>query len=216
MYCNKIKKNCPKFKIGTCKVIDCDYAFHNKCYKNMLCDNYECNFGHGVTVEKRKLIISLYNKMDKYIINESAKCKFAINCFNVNCTLNHYLKYDDRKILNQIINAKTYEEAEKIYNNNKDEKLSACSTVFNSPEKLTSESNPVPLMLPSFFSNSLNDVFSPIESPTQSPILVPKKQPNLDSNKIKDFYINKIKVFENKIKKYKKILEDIDDADFSI
>jgi hypothetical protein len=59
-------------------------------------------------------------------------------------------------------------------------------------------------------------VFSPIESPTQSPILVPKKQPNLDSNKIKDFYINKIKVFENKIKKYKKILEDIDDADFSI
>merc|ERR1711966_130205 len=104
----------------------------------------------GVTVEKRKLIISLYNKMDKYI------------------------KYDDRKMLNQIINAKTYEEAEKIYNNNKDEKLSACSTVFNSPEKLTSESNPVPLMLPSFFSNSLNDVFSPIESPTQSPILVPK------------------------------------------
>ena len=139
----------------------------------MLCDNYECIFGHGVTIEKRKLIISLYNKMDKYIINESAKCKFAINCFNVNCTLNHYLKYDDRKILNQIINAKTYEEAEEIYN--KDTKLSACSTVFNSPEKLTTESNPVPLMLPSFFSNSLNDIFSPIESPTLSPILVVSK-----------------------------------------
>ena len=24
----------------------------------MLCDNYECNFGHAVSVEKRKLIVN--------------------------------------------------------------------------------------------------------------------------------------------------------------
>lgn len=102
MHNNTINEYCPNFMIGACKIVDCLYKFHNKCFKNLLCDNINCKYGHGVSYSKRIIIINTLKHLKKNeIIN---KCKFKINCLKVGCSLDHYIDYDDRCKINKLIN----------------------------------------------------------------------------------------------------------------
>jgi len=105
---NRFAKNCPKFAIGCCKKDDsnpCPYYYHKTCDKNYLCDDPNCKYGHGISVNKREIIY--YIEQDKYredyfSANAVDKCKMSMNCINKDCNLEHRYDYEDRKFIYMI------------------------------------------------------------------------------------------------------------------
>ena len=46
---------CPHFSEGNCKNSKCKYIYHIKCNYNISCFNFECQYGHSVSSNLRKL-----------------------------------------------------------------------------------------------------------------------------------------------------------------
>ena len=85
-YCDEYNRNCPLFIIGCCKKDDknpCMYRYHKVCNNNFLCDNPKCEYGHGISINKREIIYNINRfkaKNSYYASYKEYRCKMSMNC----------------------------------------------------------------------------------------------------------------------------------------
>lgn len=146
---NKYAKNCPKFAIGCCKKDSsnpCPYYYHKTCKYNYLCDDPECKYGHGISVDKREIIyyIDEIKYREAYFnANAEDKCDMPMNCIKKDCNLEHRYNYEDREFIYMIAdNTMTDDIAwDKYYSKYNDEKLRSSTTLSNNTTVCPSETS---------------------------------------------------------------------------
>ncbi len=227
----KIEENCPYFAIGCCKKDDsnpCPYRYHTTCKYNYLCNNPECKYGHGISVEKREIIYYIDEEKcrdDYFSANVVDKCKMSMNCVNKDCKLEHRYDYEDRKFIYMIadntMNDKTaWDEYYSKY----------CNEKSRSDTSLSNSSTICPVCPSTTISpNSSMNCFSSPKPLTNSyaSVLKNKKEENIEitddtvkilddldelNKTIREIDINKVykNDIELKIKKLKEELEQVE------
>ena len=110
---------CPDFKIGKCnKDLNCKYFKHIVCKENYTCRDLDCELGHGISIIKRLIICNIcddYYNEDFYNSNKE-HCKYSCNCFIKGCNKIHIINYNNRLIINEIINIEDDDKATNLYN----------------------------------------------------------------------------------------------------
>lgn len=112
---------CKYFNIGNCnghKNNKCKYKYHIKCNLNWLCDDKDCIYGHGFSIEKRHLVIDIVNINNKKEKCDQSpnKCAFPLGCERYECKLEHYLSSKERRFLREKIINKDVSNIEAIEN----------------------------------------------------------------------------------------------------
>jgi hypothetical protein len=144
---NKFHTNCPHFNVGNCKSFKtCKYKYHKKCGANFLCDNEDCELGHGISYMKRVIIVNIYDKKYFGYICEDNACKMPMNCINKHCEYEHPIDYADRSFIYNIINPTITDENawsnyEKKYNS-----YSPASTTMSSSSTVPATCSPCPVV----------------------------------------------------------------------
>ena len=112
-----INKYCPYFSEGNCKSSYCKYNYHFKCKYNINCFNFECQYGHSVSCNLRKLFKKIVDEnTNPQYENSKNKCYYAINCFNTNCMKDHMITTDVMMFINHILKQNIcYEDALIMY-----------------------------------------------------------------------------------------------------
>lgn len=113
-----IYSNCPYFKIGCCIKEKCKYRYHIICKNNYTCSNYECPYGHGISILKRKILLKLYEKLYDLNFNENNSCINPLKCINNKCNLSHHFAFKEREFLFKLFNEKNNLNAKELYENN--------------------------------------------------------------------------------------------------
>ena len=129
---NLINENCPYFKIGSCIKKKCRYKYHIICKNNYTCFNFDCEYGHGISILKRKILSKLYEKLYDFNFNEENSCIYTLKCINQKCKLSHHFFFKEReflfKLFNENNNLKCKELYENYYSYNLDKKYYNSST----------------------------------------------------------------------------------------
>jgi|TARA_B100000497_G_C7673659_1_gene406678 hypothetical protein len=136
---NKFAKNCPKFANGCCKKDasnPCPYYYHKTCKYNYLCDDPECKYGHGISVDKREIIyyIDEIKYREAYFdANAEDKCDMPMNCIKKDCNLEHRYNREDREFIymiadNTMTNDVAWDKYYSKYNNEKSRSNTALSS----------------------------------------------------------------------------------------
>jgi hypothetical protein len=107
---------CPFFVEGSCSNA-CKYKYHIRCNANLTCFNSNCQYGHTISFNFRKLFKQIVNEnLNTEYENSKNKCFFSINCLNSNCHNVHMLNKDSMIIINHILKEKiSYEDSLRIY-----------------------------------------------------------------------------------------------------
>ena len=210
-----IYENCPYFKIGSCIKNNCKYKYHIICKENYTCFNFDCEYGHGISIFKRKILSKLYEKLYDFNFNQEKSCVYPFKCINQKCKLSHHFFFKEReflfKLFNENNNLKCKELYENYYSYNLDKKYNNISTSnksinnsmnINSNDSLSNDSL-------SNDSSSNNDIeFTDIE--TELNLLVDND--NLDNLLLNiNNIINNKKHIQNEIFKLIKINKEYDE-----
>ena len=135
---SKINSNCPNYKLGICKDIkNCSYSFHKTCFNNFACDNFDCKYGHGVSLKKREIISDIYNFYYQDPCDNLENCLYKMTCIKQDCNSTHDIDFLYRefivsitkKYINDITAENMYDEFLKTLNKTSDGILSESSTV---------------------------------------------------------------------------------------
>lgn len=107
---------CPFFVEGSC-VNGCKYKYHIRCNANLTCFSPNCQYGHTISFNFRKLFKQIVNEnLNTEYENSKNKCFYSINCLNLNCHNVHMLNKESMFIINHILKEKiSYEDALRIY-----------------------------------------------------------------------------------------------------
>ena len=113
---------CPAYNIGMCDVYSgrrhqCTYPdeAHVPCDDNHLCNDMDCKLGHSISKNKRKMIITIYNKYNNGN-NPKDCCTHHYNCINRYCEYKHTIdNFNMRKTICNIIRSENEEDAEWYY-----------------------------------------------------------------------------------------------------
>lgn len=118
MTCNECTM-CPYFKIGQCNKVDypdCSYK-HISCRDNYLCDNEECEYGHGISVEKRMALSAIYSSYENKGFDDTYACRYPLQCYKQNCGYSHSINnVSVRSKVASIIRAETDDEVNRVFN----------------------------------------------------------------------------------------------------
>ena len=157
--------DCPDFMIGKCKDIkNCPYKYHIPCNDNYICINEYCTKGHGITLIKRELINKIYTEFYDNDYDESnIQCEYPLNCFSEDCLKAHYVNYQYRKVIRDIIN-----------NHNDDNKVIEIYNNFIKTQP-TKQLSPK-IFKPTIDVTSLAKTWVNVVSPESSPICVTKSE----------------------------------------
>jgi hypothetical protein len=115
---NLINEMCPYFKIGTCIKNKCKYKYHIICKNNYTCFNYDCEYGHGISILKRKILSKLYEKLYNFSFNEENSCINKLKCINQKCKLSHHFFFKEREFLFKLFNENNNLKCKELYENN--------------------------------------------------------------------------------------------------
>lgn len=116
MATNRFNTYCPFFVNAPC-INGCPYKYHIRCNANLTCFNPNCQYGHTITLNFRKLFkkIIIENLNLNYEKSKN-KCFYSINCLNPNCKYTHMINIENMRIINHIIKEKiNYNDAIHIY-----------------------------------------------------------------------------------------------------
>ena len=181
--------DCPDFMIGKCKDIkNCPYKYHIPCNDNYICINEYCTRGHGITLIKRELINKIYTEFyDNDFDISNIQCEYPLNCFSEDCLKAHYLTYQYRKVIRDIIN-----------NNNDDSKVIEIYNNFI-------ETQPTKQLSPKIFKptidvTSLSKTWVNVVSPESLPICVTKSDLPSNINQDDDNVETKLNTLSQQIK----------------
>lgn len=112
-----VNKYCPHFCEGNCKNGNCKYNYHIKCNYNVICFNFECQYGHSVSSNLRKLFKEIVDENTNPQYEKSKnKCYYAINCFKTTCMRDHMITSDAMMFVNHILKERiNYDDAKSMY-----------------------------------------------------------------------------------------------------
>ena len=121
----KIHAYCPEFSVNNCyDRYTCNYFYHDTCKDNFICNDPDCQYGHGLSLIKRMLVSSIYDNLYEHPIHDvTEECNRYFNCTNKKCTFHHHIPLEHRWTICNIINADTDEDAEEIYKASKTSKI---------------------------------------------------------------------------------------------
>ena len=207
-----INEMCPYFKIGTCIKNKCKYKYHIICKNNYTCFNYDCEYGHGISILKRKILSKLYEKLYDFNFNEENSCINKLKCINQKCKLSHHFFFKEReflfKLFNENNNLKCKELYENYYSYNLDKKYNNISKSINNStnDSLSNDS----LSNDSLSNDSLsNDKIEFTDIETELNLLIDND--NLDNLLLNiNNIINNKKYIQNEIFKLIKINKEYD------
>ena len=112
-----IYENCPYFKIGSCIKNKCKYKYHIICKDNYTCFNFDCEYGHGISIFKRKILSKLYEKLYDNNFNEKNSCIYTFKCINQKCKLSHHFFFKEREFLFKLFNENNNLKCKELYEN---------------------------------------------------------------------------------------------------